>query len=315
MRILVFQRYSAYRFIDDFAEDFRAAGHTVEWLPPTEGPRIPAHLLRFAPDWIFCVGASPALAKAVGGRVPIFFYELDKILNLSLWDGAPAGERDVVFTTYRDDIATFRSFGFRHVHYLPFCPDIARTAVAPAAAPDLPADTEYGAVFIGSLVREQTNDYRNLLSHAHRSLASKVEAQQQFETLSRFLSEVLDEQDRFYAPPEYRIPGLLHGRLPTGVAEAMARFGLPPAVLANILAKEAAFRERTFWLSALAEVDLWGPEGPVDSRPGLHYHGALDQYLGCGYVFAHAAANLNIQRIYARDGLSDRRRAFNLLKH
>ena len=311
MRILVFQRHATYRFIADFAEDFRTAGHTVEWLPPTEGPRIPAHLLRFAPDRVFCVGASPALAKAAGGRVPIIYYELDKILNLSLWDGAPAGERDVVFTTYRDDIATFRGFGFRHVHYLPFCPNIARRAADPASTPDLPPPPEHGVAFVGSLVREQTNDYRHLLDHAHRSLAGRAEAQRQFDTLSRRLSSVLEDQDRAYAPPEYRIPKLLDGPQPAGVGEAMARFSLPPATLANILAKEAAYRQRTFWLSALAEVDLWGPEGPAEPRPGLHYHGPLDQYSACGDVFARAAANLNIQRIYARDGLSDR--VFNVL--
>lgn len=306
MRVLLFQRYASYRFIADFTEDFRAAGHVAEWLPPTEGPHLPSHVRRFAPDCVFCVGASPAVAKAVAGRVPCIFYELDKILNFALWDGAPAGEQDVVFTTYRDDIATFHGFGFRHVHYLPFCPNIARTAAPPSAD----ASPEFGLSFVGSIVREQTNDYRTLLTHGRAALAHVPERLACFESLARFLADVLHQQDRHLGTNEYLIPAALH-TAPARATEAMNAFQLTPQMLAGILAKEAAHRQRRHWLSEAGSVDLWSPEAPDTLSPGLVYRGPATQYADSGPIFTRSLASFNLQRLYARDGLSDR--VFNVL--
>jgi hypothetical protein len=126
----------------------------------------------------------------------------------------------------------------------------------------------------------------------------------------RFLETALAEQDRHFANQEYRIPAWLDAPLPGPVQQAMALFQLTPTNLVNTLAKEAAHRGRLYWLSQLASVDVWGPEAP--DLPQARFHGAVDQYRGCGPLFAAATANLNPQRIYAQDGLSDR--VFNVLE-
>lgn len=306
MRVLLFQRYPAYRFIADFARDFTEAGHTAEWLPTAEGPRLPWHVQRFRPDIVFCVGASPAVAKAVAGRVPLVFYELDKILNLSLWDGAPAGESDVVFTCYRDDQTLFRRFGFRHVHYLPFCPNLARQPAATET--DTPAES--GVSFVGSIVREQTNDYRLLLRKGRSALAADRPRLARFEQAVDFLETALAAQDRGFEHNEYRLPAALRA-MPPETGAILASFRLTPPGVLNILAKEAAYRQRRYWLEQIGSVDLWGTEAPPAFWPGLAYHGPVDQYTGSGPLFARSLATVNLQRIYARDGLSDR--VFNVL--
>ncbi len=310
MRVLLFQRHDSYRFIADFARDFEDAGHTAAWIPSTEGPRLPAHLRHFGPDFVFCVGASPAVAKAVGGRVPVVYYELDKILNHALWDGTPAGDRDVVFTTYRDDIGLFRQFGFQHVHYLPFCPNISRRSIDDADHAAAGCRDE-GVTFVGSFAGETANDYRMLLVHARNKLANQPEAFSVFRRLADHLAGILAEQDRHLASLEYRIPELLETHSTPEIEAAKIRFRLPTPTLAALLAKEVAYRQRKLWIEQLPFIDVWGPDQPHSPPPGVTYHGPVDQYEGCAQVFRTAAANLSLQRLYARDGLSDR--VFNVM--
>lgn len=307
MRVLLFQRHASYHFIADFALDFERAGHTAVWIPHSEGPRLPAFVRHFKPDFVFCVGASPAVAKALSGWVPIVYYELDKILNHTLWDEAPVGEHDAVFTTYRDDIGLFRQFGFQHVHYLPFCPNIARSWTSPADG--MPSNNR--PVFVGSLAGESGNDYRLLLVHARNQLADKPEALSVFGRLADHLASILAEQDRYLTSFEYRIPELLMSRTTPEIEAAMIRFRLPMQALVGILAKEVACRQRHVWIEQLPNVDLWGPDRPTSAPPNLIYRGPVDQYRGCAAVFHGASANLNLQRLYARDGLSDR--VFNVM--
>jgi hypothetical protein len=306
LRVLLYQRFPNYHFIRDFAEDFARAGHVAEWIPANEGPRLREHVARFKPDFVFCVGASNAAAKLLDGRVPLVFYELDKILNTALWDDTPVGERDTVFTTYREDIPLFRSFGFKHVHYLPFCPNIRRNYTV-----RLTAQPDHAISFIGSIVRDQTNDYQQLLRRGQMTLAPGTAHRRLFDELVRFLEGVLADQERHWGTHTERIQTHFSETLPPLVEAASRLFHLPAPALANTVAKEAAHRQRLYWLSRFTEVHLWGPEAPDPPSPRVVYHGAADQYEESGPLFANSAVNFHLQRIYARDGLSDR--VFNVL--
>jgi hypothetical protein len=131
-----------------------------------------------------------------------------------------------------------------------------------------------------------------------------------FERLAVHLELLLSEQDQLIPLNEYTVSNAV-STLPNWALEATREFGLSPMAIAGILAKEVAHRQRLFWLGYLPAVDLWSPDAPGISSPFISYRGEIDQYTGSGPVFARSAANINIQRLYARDGLSDR--VFNVL--
>jgi len=306
MRILVYQRYPYYRFVPDFAADFAATGHVVRCVPAAEGPQLRRHAAEWKPDCVFCVGASPAVGRALSGRVPIIYYELDKILNVELFTDAPPAPADRVFVTYRGDEALFRGFGFRHVAYLPFCVN-----VRPEKEPRAPrCDPPYGVSFVGSLVRQQNNEYRQLVQAMIALAARDAGRAAVLRELLAIFEAVLAEQERHFAEGEYVVPERLRAALRPELVQTLVGLKIPLDAAIHTLGKEAAGRQRHFWLQHLAAADLWGSEAPA-SAGDWRYHGAIEQYGGVSEVFSGSEINLNLQRIYARDGLSDR--VFNVL--
>ncbi|MBF0295797.1 MAG: glycosyltransferase [Magnetococcales bacterium] len=294
MRVLIVWR-QRFRFHDEVADAFGRWGVAVETLfleDPDFLEKLAEGVVRRQPDFLFTIPISLPLSRlAPALKCPVVHWELDKLMNGEWFHSESFTHYDILFCTYRQDVAQLRALGF-HGHYLPFAYNIKEHNGQERGY-------RWDVSFVGS--GERGYPYRRY-----------VEAQPDpgavdglFETL---LAELMAAQD---PPPDFRARVAAHaGQLERlGVGSPLP---LDADFAASLLAKEAGRRYREACLRAVPGVVVFGAEDwRGNGWEGMHYLGPVAQYEASGNIFSASRVNLSITRPHARCGLTDR--IFNVL--
>lgn len=301
MKVLIIQRHEQYRFIDEFAKVFETLGHTPFILKAQELQNINNVIRKFNPDIFFTVQCIPFL---FGLNKPVIHYELDKIGNWDLFKKYKPGPNDLFFVAYKDDIEPLQQAGARFVKYLPFCANTAY-ALAPNPSPVL------DVTFVGSPLSKSGNQYKQLIVELEK--AAQVDAGNKscyLNTIST-AEEILKEQEQAFEKNNFILPEKIKkhfiGEIKIFFDEANISF----ENLTFILAQEAAHRQRLQILKNISSLHIFGTKDWENLLPHATYGGEIKQFDEVGPLFNNSKININIQRIYALSGLSDR--VFNIM--
>lgn len=305
MRVLIVQIAPTYVFVDDFKLGFEKAGHQADVVYRNDLGALGERVLAFRPEVIFSVGVFAPLSAAFQGALPVVYFALDKLTGAALFHEFRPNARDVVLAAYKNDRETCtRVYGFKHVEYLPFCANIRRHSFATRAY-------KHDVSFVGAIVRTEGNDYTWLLKEVREIAQANPALAATFEDIVRLFEDILAEQEAAFPENRFVLEDAVERRLDARIEQQLRVFKLDKRLALGILAKEAAHRQREFWLRTVPGLTVYGPRDWSGVLPSAHYMGPINQFAGSSEVFYQSKININIQRIYALDGLSDR--VFNVL--
>lgn len=285
-------------FLTDVETAFASLGVETRALFMEE-PEFLTHLVEsvvyFQPDFVFSIPISLQLSglSAVLKR-PIVHWELDKIMNQQWLTNASYGPYDIIFSTYKQDVAHFSSLGIP-AFYLPFACNIRHHG-----KPDTTLPT-WDVSFVGSVERKQLTLYQNCLAnHPHPDA---------LETLFESLLTRLMRPQEAHLDFRHLVNAVAH---PLAELNQNALIQLEPFFVASMLAKEGCRRKREAYLRAWPEVAIFGPpDWQLVPWENLRYQGAVPQYEQSSQIFFASRINLSITRPHAMDGMTDR--IFNVL--
>ncbi|MFB6356840.1 MAG: glycosyltransferase [bacterium] len=290
------------QFSKDLSYAFEQLGHVCKRLTDTTRlDTLPD------PDYLFSFEIDEEL-QAIGHElnVPHGVWYIDKLMNYSYMTQANL-ENIILFFTYRGDCDFPFSSDPLEIHYLPIAPSIDNHCV-----PEFNESFDYNVSFVGSPLLEHGNDFPDFCDQLTRS-AERGDFDPEFkEELFQAFESILNTQQRYTRQNTCRVTNLVKRQL-SDVEFELNDQVINPTVLSFLIGKEAASRQRRMIMKELENVEIFGREEWEDvSLDQNRYHGPVDLRTESPEVFANSKINLNIQRIYALDGLSDR--VFNVMR-
>ena len=310
MRIIIYHRHLNYRFGGVVGKALERAGCQVAELTIKEGAEgAMAAVEGFKPDCILSIATAPELShlfRERGVRLPVVHYELDKVMRAGFFRPGAFGDNDIVFSTYKDDVPRYLQSGARAACYLPFFPN------ARANPHDTSPDRfRYDVTFAGNLL--YSNELFEYLDTYGKVAARNPQSKAVFESvISASIEMIITRQAMALDDNRYRVAELV-AQVMTGPArDAFAACELDEETLTALCAKEAAHLQRQHFIEAIPGITIFGPDGNLAENPNVHYMGEVSLHEEISRVFESSRINLTLQRIYARDGLSDR--VFNVLQ-
>lgn len=307
MRVLFYQRYSDYEFGRVFQTAFERQGHTTDTVATEQGiSGVEQRINTFLPDFILSVGSALELSSHLPDHgLPLVHYELDKVMRSGFFDSGAWSGRDFALCTYRGNVQQFLGAGAGRAEYLPFFPN-ARIIDGACG----PRDYKYDVSFVGSLLYD--NDCKWYWDRFVQMGSSHPEIAALFDRSVRATMEaLLEEQQRYFSANRYVLPELMEQAVTPENREFFTFFRLDEQRLLTLCAKEAAHRQRLYFLEKISGLHLFGPNYSEAALPHVKYGGTVPLHEGSSGVFSASKINLSLQRIYAQDGLSDR--VFNVM--
>lgn len=306
MRVALCRRHSGHRFMSMIEEAFKALGHDTMWIE-LESIKTESELIQkirnYSPDFLFSLTANPQLTESIPEEYLIIHYELDKIMSEKVLKNTRFKHRDIIFSTYKNDCDAFRNAGAGKVQYLPFFFNAKESTTDFAEI--------YPVSFVGTL--GQNSDYKWYLSELRDMVKNNTQASNLLENgVIPFCEQLLSVQENAFEQNEYLLPVIIKKNIHGQVLALMETFNISPLRCLLLLSKEAAFRQRYYYLNPIKELHTWGPEEWSQvSWDTNHYEGTALLHEDTAAIYKKSIINLNIQRIYAQDGLSDR--VFNVM--
>ncbi len=309
---IIIYPYSAYlNLANAVSQSLKDIGYSVSRLACNSAD-IRQSIFADRPDMLFSLSFSATIARfADDMKIPYVCWELDKIMN-EAYVPHTLSPYTHVFTTFSDDTGRFEKAG-ANACYLP-------------AAPDMLLDDNYESPdeefksyscdvsFIGSPLIATNNDYLNLIDAIQRAMASgEAELLKAGRSLIGALSRAIKQQEKFSDINVYKLPELLDKELKA--CAPLSLFSFSKHSLCNIIAKQCCGYQRLSYLEKLSPVNVsvYGNEDWSDVKQShLLYKGKAEFDREAAKIFRASKINLDITRIYALDGFSDR--VFNVLR-
>ena len=310
MRIVVYHRHLNYRFGDIVSKALEAAGCQVMELTSEAGADgVLKAAESFKPDFFFSIATAIELTllfRKSNITIPVVHYELDKVMRPRMFYPGAFTEHDIVFSTYKNDVARYLDAGAGAAFYMPFFPN-AR-ANPPDDAPDR---YHYDVTFAGNLLYD--NDLVGYLQTFGTIAAQDPKAHNTFvSVVNGSIDMILQRQAVALAENRYRIPELVAQVISGPAREVFTSCELDEESLVSLCTKEAAHLQRVHFIEDTPGITVFGPDKQLADNPNIQYMGAVSLHEEISKVFETSKINLTLQRIYAQDGLSDR--VFNVLQ-
>lgn len=306
MKILIVKRHPPYNvFLPDIKNAFQNLNCIAEIVEPEPSETLIEKIISFKPDYLFCISFFVYLSK-IGNilKIPVIHYELDKIMNVQLFESDCFGEYDILFSTYKDDIVEFKKAGLANGFYLPFCYNIKRHTISDC-------DYKFELSFVGSLLKQTNNDYKTYLDFLKNKVADIPDLLPFYERYIKLLENFLILQFNASKNNSYILPKII-SESTKSIKDILELFSGNAKILINTLAKEAAYKHRKYILSNIPNLTVFGNNDWEEVNwKNIKYYGFVDQYTKVSEVFYRSKINLDITRIYQLDGFSDR--IFNVL--
>lgn len=308
---VVIYPYSAYlNLATAVSESLRKSGYSVARCAHASAD-IRQSIFSSKPDLLFSLSFSATIARfADDMKIPYLCWELDKVMN-EAYVPARLSPYTHLFTTFADDVGRFKKAGAKAC-YLPAAPDILLEDGYTLSDEEL-KNYSCDVSFIGSPLLATNNDYLKLADSIQGAIVSGGgELAEAGKSLAGALSRAIERQEEFSALNVYKLPQLLDEELKGGAVPSL--FSFSRQGLCNIIAKQCCRFQRLYYLEKLSplSVSVYGNKDWIDVKQDhLLYKGQAEFNLEAGKIYQASKINLDITRIYALDGFSDR--VFNIL--
>ncbi len=306
MKVIVCRRHKQHLFIEKIISAFEELGYCVLFIDLELTKKADEFLKKidsFSPDFIFSLTANSKISKIIPDPIPIINYELDKIMSEKFVDNHSFKKRDLIFTTYKKDVPVFLKIGAKNVYYLPFFFN--------AHNPNVDPNPSHEVSFVGTI--GLSNDFRWYIEKMNKIADGNPKALHLLEeVVLPFFHQLLKKQKDALETNSFIIPELIDKSLKGEVLKIFSAFNLHPLRSQLLLSKEAAFQQRCYFLNSIDLLSSWGnSDWSQLNWKNNRYQGPAELYKDTSNIYAQSKINLNIQRIYAQDGLSDR--VFNVM--
>jgi spore maturation protein CgeB len=298
-------QYNSYLYI--IKEIFETHNFTVEITDPEPVEKLLDTIKIFKPNYLFCISLFDYLSKiAKITKIPVIHYELDKILNTDLFNKEFYSDYDFLFTTYKDDANKFKNIGLNNSFYLPFAYNILRHNCSETSF-------ENNVSFVGSILKKTNSEYNMFIKHINKIKDNTPDKSSKYlcDSFLRIISELLQYQKKASIYNKFIIPKMVYN-FDSNIQNLLSAFNADKEILINGISKEAANHHRTFFLQNIPDLSVYGNKDWKELKwSNITYKGFIKQFTDVSEVFYKSKININITRIYALDGLSDR--IFNVL--
>lgn len=122
---------------------------------------------------------------------------------------------------------------------------------------------------------------------------------------------ILETQRNSSKSNQFVIPEIIY-KFDTNIENLISAFNITKETFINALSKESASHHRSYFLRNIPDLTVYGNNDWKELNwKNIIYKGSINQFNDVSEVFFKTKINVNITRIYALDGLSDR--IFNIL--
>ncbi len=285
-------------FVEDLIDALHEASYQVFQLDTKllsiEEMAVATQTLR--PEFIAAINYRNGLAEFCHARsIDLLSWEIDPTRDRLRPCQAPTAHARI-FTYRRAQIPEFRAAGFEAVTYLPLATNPKRRFPPDLEAQDDAERYRAGLVFVGASMAEQARQNRKDFLALYKELIKPLPR----EAGDALIEDLLAEQRKDFS--RYIVPELLAARAPDLLVAAERKdLRLDPV---KLLAEMAAAEKRMSYLAALGRfgVRVWG-DGYWRrlTASGARYMGPAEHFHELNYVYAGAAINVDIGRLYQSD--------------
>jgi len=278
-------------FLSEIKTAFEQIGVTSQITGSESFEKLRDEIRNYKPDFLFCISIFILLSEI--GKItntPVIYLELDKIMNSEFFDEKNFNNRDYIFSTYKADTAAYNKLKM-NAWYLPAAFNIKRHKF-------IERHYKYDTTFVGSIISEKNNSFREYFNAVRKQIQNSTDLLNKYDMFVQIIENILNIQEEASKKNTYILPELI---------EQLNLAFFDKKRMRTLLAKESAHRHRVLYLKKIDNLSVFGNNDWKNiDWPNIKYYGSVEQYTQVSEIFYQSKINIDITRIYALDGFSDR---------